>query len=127
MLEKRHRELASQIKGRIRDGRAHDITTDLKAPLGSDGTEVAETAVDDDIDLALTELKAETLRNVGAALTRLDEGSYGYCSECEDEIPQARLKAMPFAIRCRECESTREEAARARSVGSRDRLLRALS
>ena len=127
MLEKRHRELASQIKGRIRDGRAQDITTDLRGPLGSDSSDVPETAVDEDIDLALTELKAETLRSVGAALTRLDDGTYGYCSECEDEIPEARLKAMPFAIRCRECESTREEAARARSLVSRDRLLRALS
>jgi RNA polymerase-binding transcription factor len=99
----------------------------IPAPLNSDSSDVPETAVDGDIDLAVTELKAETLRSVGAALTRLDDGTYGYCSECEDEIPQARLKAMPFAIRCRECESTREEAARARSVGSRDRLLRALS
>ena len=127
MLEKRYRELASQIRGRIRDGRAQDFGSDLKVPLSSDSGEVPETAVDDDIDLALTELKAETLRGVAEALTRLDEGTYGYCSECEDEIPEARLKAMPFAIRCRECESSREEAARARSAASRDRLLRALS
>jgi len=127
MLEKRYRELASQIRGRIRDGRAQDFGTVLKAPLSSDSGEVPETTVDDDIDLALTELKTETLRSVAAALTRLDEGTYGYCSECDDEIPEARLKAMPFAIRCRECESTREEAARARSAVNRDRLLRALS
>jgi len=127
MLEKRYRELSSQIKGSIRDGRMQDATANVKAPLINDSSEVPGGAVEGEIDLALTQLRAEMLQRVAAAISRLEEGNYGSCVECEGEIPEARLKAMPFAIRCRECESAKEEAARVQSAASRDRLLRALS
>ena len=127
MLDKRYRELSSQIKGSIRDGRTQGITADVKAPLINDSSEVPGGTAEGEIDLALTQLKGETLQRVVAALSRLEEGNYGRCAECEGEIPEARLKAMPFAIRCRECESAKEEAARSRSAVSRDRLLRSLS
>ena len=127
MLEKRYRELSSQIKGSIRDGRTQDAHGDVKATLINDSSEVPGGTVESEIDLALTQLKAEMLQRVAAALTRLEEGNYGSCVECEGDIPEARLKAMPFAIRCWECETAKEEAARARSAANRDRLLRALS
>ena len=47
----------------------------------------------DDIEFALIQMKAETLQKIEAALLRLDEGEYGYCSECGDEISQQRLRA----------------------------------
>jgi DnaK suppressor protein len=127
MLDKRYRELSSQIKGSIRDGRMQDATANVKAPLINDSSEVPGGAVEGEIDLALTQLRAEMLQRVAAAISRLEEGNYGSCVECEGEIPEARLKAMPFAIRCRECESAKEEAARVQSAASRERLLRALS
>jgi RNA polymerase-binding transcription factor len=127
MLEKRYRELSSQIKGSIRDGRTQDVNADVKGTLINDSSEVPGGTVEGEIDLALTQLRAETLQRVAAALSRLEEGHYGRCAECEGEIPEARLKAMPFAIRCLECESAKEEAARVKSAASRDRLLRALS
>lgn len=127
MLEKRYRELSSQIKGSIRDGRTQLINADAKAPLINDSSEVPGGTVEGELDLALTQLRAEMLQRVASALTRLDEGNYGCCVECEGDIPEARLKAMPFAIRCRECESAREEAARMRTAASRDRMLRAMS
>jgi DnaK suppressor protein len=123
MLEKRYRELSSQIKGNIRDGRV----ADAKATPISDGSDVPDASVEGEIDLTLIELRADMLQRVSAALIRLDEGIYGACSECGHQIPEARLKALPFAIRCRGCESAREEAARLRSAVSRDRLLRRLS
>jgi len=126
MLEKRYRELSSQIKGTIRDGRTQDISASAKAPLIDDGGEVPGATAEGELDMALTQLRAEMLQRVAAALIRLDEGHYGRCAECEGEIPEARLKAMPFAIRCRNCESAREEEARLRSAVSRDRLLRSL-
>ena len=45
-----------------------------------------------------------------AALRRLEDGSYGDCFECGDEISEARLRALPFAVRCKECEEARETA-----------------
>jgi len=111
------------IRDSIRDGR----TQDARASLVNDSNEVPDAPAESEIDLALTQLRAEMLHRVAAALSRLDEGNYGSCTECAGDIPGPRLKAMPFAIRCRNCESAREEAERLRSAVSRDRVLRTLS
>ena len=44
------------------------------------------------------------------ALSRLGEGAYGYCLECGEEIPERRLRALPFAIQCKDCEEALEVA-----------------
>ena len=41
-----------------------------------------------------------SLREVEAALQRLDSGHYGLCIDCEEPIPFARLKAYPVSVRC---------------------------
>jgi DnaK suppressor protein len=61
----------------------------------------------------------EMLKQIDAALRRLEEGSYGDCFECGAEIAQARLRALPFAVRCRECEQSREADERERFSGQR--------
>jgi DnaK suppressor protein len=48
------------------------------------------------------------LRAIDAALARLKNGSFGYCTDCGDEIGRARLKANPTAIRCIDCQRHRE-------------------
>ena len=52
-----------------------------------------------DLEFAPIQMKAETLDQINQALSRLDEGAYGYCLECGEEIPELRLRALPFAIR----------------------------
>jgi len=53
-------------------------------------------------------MKAETLNRVNEAIGRLEVGTYGFCYECGDEITEARLRALPFALRCKDCEEERE-------------------
>ncbi len=60
-------------------------------------------------------MKAETLTKINEALSRLEEGHYGNCFECGDEIAEARLRALPFAVRCKDCEQARETGRRARA------------
>jgi DnaK suppressor protein len=50
--------------------------------------------------------KAERAK-IRAALSRLAEGEYGYCTECGEEIAPARLKADPAIALCAECMSAR--------------------
>jgi len=65
-------------------------------------------------------MKSETLDQIEAALRRLEEGTYGDCVECGVEIAEARLRALPFAVRCKDCESAREAAeGRERTVAYR--------
>src|SRR6185295_18683882 len=63
------------------------------------------------MDFALMEMESETLKKIDEALHRLEEGTYGDCSECGQKIAEARLKALPFANTCRECQEHREELA----------------
>ena len=73
-----------------------------------DEGESSEIDIQGDIELALIQMKAETLNSIDAALHRIEEGNYGYCFECGGEIAEARLRALPFAVRCRGCEEVRE-------------------
>src|SRR3989442_7843172 len=106
MLEGRRRELVSDVHGKIRDVRAECG----KEREVIDQAESSEVDIQEDIEFALIQMKAETLNKIDAALGRLEEGSYGNCFECGDEIAEARLRALPFAVRCKDCEEARETA-----------------
>jgi DnaK suppressor protein len=113
MLEERRRELMNEVQGKIRDVRADGN----KEREVLDQGESSEVDIQEDIEFALIQMKSETLNKVDAALRRLEEGTYGNCFECGDEIAPARLRALPFAVRCKDCEEAREIAER------RERLL----
>ena len=69
-----------------------------------------EADIQDDIEFALIQMKSETLNKINEALARLEEGAYGNCFECGEEIAERRLRALPFAVRCKDCEEAREVA-----------------
>ena len=106
MLELRRQQLLSEMQGKMRDvradgGRERDVL---------DQGESSEVDIQDDIELALIQMKSETLNKVNQALRRLEDGLYGNCFECGDEIAAPRLLALPFAVRCKDCEEARETA-----------------
>ncbi len=55
------------------------------------------------------EREANLLREVRAALDRMADGSYGLCLQCEQEISQKRLKAVPWATLCIACQEKADE------------------
>jgi DnaK suppressor protein len=57
------------------------------------------------------------LKDVRAALARIEDGSFGICMRCEEEIPNKRLKAVPWAAYCVPCMETIE---RQREAGEDD-------
>ena len=61
-----------------------------------------------DMEFAVLQMKAETLKKIGEALVLLSKDEFGYCHECGQEITSRRLRALPFAVRCRNCEEARE-------------------
>jgi DnaK suppressor protein len=63
-----------------------------------------------DVELALVEMKSETLARIDEALRQLEGGSYGACADCGVEIAEARLRAVPFATRCLTCQEQAESA-----------------
>lgn len=116
-LAERKREILREIQDKFRDVRAEAEWKETREELGTGGIFEADTQ--QDIEFALIQMKAETLDQINQALSRLDEGAYGYCLECGEEIPERRLRALPFAIRCKDCEEALEVA----EERVRDRLL----
>jgi len=112
ILEDRRRELMHEVHAKIRDARADG--TKKREVLDHD--ESSEVDIQDEIDFALLQMKAETLKKIDAALRRLGEGAYGDCLECGNEIAQVRLRALPFAVRCKDCEQARETVERRQRV-----------
>ena len=112
MLETRRRELVREVRVKIRDARTDSI---LERDVLDQG-ESSEVDTQDAIGFALIQMKAETLDKIDAALQRLGEGTYGDCVECGAEIAGPRLRALPFAVRCRDCEEARETVERRERV-----------
>jgi DnaK suppressor protein len=121
-MSKAARNRYSELKGSLEERRV-GILVEIQAKMRSTRTEAAgksqgvldmiescQADVQDDIEFALIQMKGETLRKVEQALAKLDEGTYGYCQECDYEISQRRLRALPFVVRCKDCEEARELA-----------------
>ena len=107
ILEDRRRELSQELRRQFHDVRAIGPADTAQGVI--DAEEVAVSDIQEDIEIALMQMKSETLNRVNEALGRLEAGSYGFCYECGDEIAQVRLKALPFALRCKDCEEEREQ------------------
>ena len=109
MLEERRREIQAEVQGRMRDVRSEGAWGGKQNEV-FDAVESSEADIQDDIEFALIQMKSETLNKINDALTRLEQGDYGNCFDCGAEIAEKRLRALPFAVRCKDCEEAREVA-----------------
>lgn len=82
-------------------------SNDLKSEIG-DTFDLAGNERDREISLLLCDRDREKLMAIEGALTRMADGTYGICEECEDKIAEGRLKVMPFATLCITCKSEME-------------------
>ena len=57
----------------------------------------------------LTTMDTKKLKQIDEALAKIENGTYGICEECGEEIPVARLKILPFAKLCIDCVSNVEK------------------
>lgn len=103
MLLLRQREMEDVLRNRV-----NYLPSD-RPTGGLDETEHAEADYQEHIEVALIQMKGETLLRVREALERLDAGEYGCCAECGGEIAEGRLRALPFAVRCKACEESQEQ------------------
>ena len=108
MLEQRRAQLRAEVQEKMRDVRADGFGGKLTEVL--DAVESSESDIQEDIEFALIQMKSETLNKVNDALARLEQGIYGNCFECGEEIAEKRLRALPFAVRCKDCEEAKEVA-----------------
>ena len=109
MLDDRRRELQAEVQGKMR-GVREEGSWGGKLNEVLDAVESAEADIQEELEFALVQMKSETLNKVNDALARLEQGSYGNCFDCGEEIAEKRLRALPFAVRCKDCEESKETA-----------------
>jgi DnaK suppressor protein len=114
-LSERRNQIQDEMWRSLRAGR-----TSRPTDVG-DELEHSDADIQGELDVALLQMRAEALARINETLRRFDAGEYGSCVECGDEIADRRLRALPFAVRCRACEERRErEQGRARQLAERN-------
>ncbi|RNB91305.1 molecular chaperone DnaK [Brevibacillus fluminis] len=92
LKENSHYDLEESMKGSIEELSMYD---NHPADIGSEMFEREK-------DIALYSLDRETLKEIDTALERMEQGTYGICTVCNQPIPQERLEALPQAMTCKE-------------------------
>ena len=82
----------------------------IRNPLSSDSEDRSQQIENDDVLNELDSVEAKELQLVKLALRRLDNGEYGTCNECGEQIGDSRLEALPYASICIECAKEAENA-----------------
>jgi RNA polymerase-binding protein DksA len=93
-LENLHEETAGSLSEESGEETAYD-------------NHLADTATetyDRELDYTLEENSGHVLAEIDAALKRIEEGTYGVCTNCGKEIPVERLEALPWATLCIDCQ-----------------------
>jgi RNA polymerase-binding protein DksA len=107
LLLERRAVLAGDVnhleEGALRKTKDDAATLDISnfADLGSDNFE-------QDFTIGLIENSEEVLREIDAAILRIENGTYGVCEESGDPIGKNRLKVVPWARLCIECQRKAE-------------------
>ncbi len=70
--------------------------------------DIATVTFDRELDYTLEENAEHILAEIDAALSRIEDGTYGTCTTCGRRIPGERLEARPWATLCIDCQRLRE-------------------
>lgn len=97
-LKNRLKEQLSSLENRVEHTEEFD-TTEL-SNYDNHPADNATDLFDQERGMALTQFKEEEIDDVKAALTAIDEGTYGKCAVCGKDIPYERLEALPTALTC---------------------------
>jgi DnaK suppressor protein len=100
VLESERDRLVHAAQAVHHEGSLLEETGDLAIGAGDHIADGATETYLRELDEGLEENAEHLLDEVDAALARLDAGTYGTCSKCGREIPEARLQAIPWASLC---------------------------
>ncbi len=97
------REAKSEISKYIRGETKQLVDTAL------DNGDWSVVDLSEDISLRQLSTHRETLLKIDEALRKIEEGTYGKCEDCSEDITVERLKILPFAIYCVDCQEKKEQ------------------
>ena len=98
------------IMTQMREQLGQSLTDDQQRRLESamDSGDQALFDLEREMGISLQEMRNRERQMIEEALSSLEEGTYGQCAECDAEISEKRLQALPFARYCIECQSRLE-------------------
>lgn len=127
MLTKKNKEFFRKwLTQRLNENlvKAHDTLTDMSDLKDRPSDELEEASLDFDMGFALRirDREAKLIAKIREALDRLEDGAFGICEECGEDIPLKRLMARPVTTLCIECKKAQEaeERTKAESFQMRD-------
>src|SRR5215467_15830198 len=100
--EKLLRKKAEEVRRSMSAQKAAQVVSRLDVP--SDEGDLSQQSHEEWIFLNRNTIDAKLLREVVAALHRIDLGTYGVCAQCEEPISAKRLEAVPWAKFCVRCQ-----------------------
>jgi DnaK suppressor protein len=96
------REKAHELRCRMSAEKAAAFVSRLEDP--SDSGDLSQQSHEEWLFLNRNNLEKTLLREVEEAMSRVKEGTYGICQECEEPISPKRLQALPWAKFCVRCQ-----------------------
>jgi DnaK suppressor protein len=103
------------------------VTREGQKDEGMDAYDLASEERDRDINMILSDRDRQKLQSIDESLERLKAGTYGICEECELDIAEERLKALPFTRLCVSCQADQEKEAKQVRRSEEDRGYRRFS
>lgn len=85
--------------------KAEEIEGELRTPGDPDFAEQATAAEGDEVLEELENSALLEISRINAALSRIEEGTYGVCTTCEEPVGDKRLESIPYAAQCITCAS----------------------
>jgi RNA polymerase-binding protein DksA len=105
LLDERGRiESAIDYLHRETPGSLEEETNEVFGTLENHLVDTASGTLDREIDYTLEDHSGQVLAQINAALTRIEDGTYGICTNCGKAIPEERLEARPWASLCIDCQ-----------------------
>ena len=102
ILREKEREISAHVQTELSELESPERmrSGDLEEMVGdSDGT---------DSLCEIMDIEATQIGQIKMALKKIEDGTYGICEDCEEEIAPARLEALPFASQCIDCKRRSE-------------------
>jgi DnaK suppressor protein len=111
LITKRKNEIVDAIE-RISEDTLKKSQKDASGDISGYTFHMADVATDNydrEFSLGLASNDRQSLYELDDALKRIEDGTFGFCEECKSGLTKARLKALPYARLCLNCQQKREK------------------
>ena len=110
MLVEQKQEILQKIRGKKGE----------QDKQGGDFIDIATDSLEHELNYIFEEREREKLQSIDESLKRIQEGTYGECEECGEDIDLERLMALPFTRLCLDCKSKQERQKKLRLYSHQD-------